>query len=66
MRKHGHHYYAKHRYSRPRQEKRLMINSGNEQGTRIDIEQETNRELAEKLLLLLNKTLNKFSVKIPH
>lgn len=48
-----------------RHEKKVAIKRWKDRSIEINSKDSDNRELAEKLLLVLNRTLNKLSVKIP-
>jgi hypothetical protein len=62
--KHRHH--IKNRCYCKCHEARVKIGNWSQFPLQVDINQDINRQLAEKFLLVLNRTLNKFSVKIPH
>lgn len=64
--RHRHHQQIKHRCSCKCHEATAQTKNWHPVPVRVSIEQDINRQLAEKFLLVLNKTLNKFSVKIPH
>ncbi len=64
--RHRHHQHIKHRCSCKCHEGRVQANNWHPVPVQVVMQQDINRQLAEKFLLVLNKTLNKFSVKIPY
>jgi hypothetical protein len=61
-----HHHHIKPRCSCKRHEVQAQTNNWHRVPVRANIQEDLNRQLAEKFLLVLNKTLNKFSAKIPY